>query len=225
MKVTNAIASTVYFQWSRYKNNVNSLKREMAVMQHHDAITGTEQQHVANNYAKRLSTAIENCQATNSEILNYLTSRNYSTFEAFKDSKQKIEFQHCLSLNISECAIPDRNESFILTVFNVLSYPTNQYVRIPVMTSNYYVVDESKPYIPSVVIDLNDYTRNLKFRKGKTNKELVFLAENLPALGYKSYFISKNQSNDMVLPTEAKTNSNNNKILTNKVRQLTIYLE
>ena len=33
----------------------------MGVMQHHDAITGTEKQHVANDYARILYNAIENC--------------------------------------------------------------------------------------------------------------------------------------------------------------------
>lgn len=34
----------------------------MAVAQHHDAVSGTEKQHVANDYAKRLASGWEHCQ-------------------------------------------------------------------------------------------------------------------------------------------------------------------
>ena len=40
----------------------DELRRAMAVNQHHDAVTGTEKQHVAYDYAKRLSMGREGCK-------------------------------------------------------------------------------------------------------------------------------------------------------------------
>lgn len=40
----------------------DGLRRAMAVNQHHDAVTGTEKQHVAYDYAKRLSMGREGCK-------------------------------------------------------------------------------------------------------------------------------------------------------------------
>lgn len=37
-------------------------EKAMAVAQHHDAVSGTEKQHVANDYAKRLARGWEHCQ-------------------------------------------------------------------------------------------------------------------------------------------------------------------
>lgn len=37
-------------------------EKAMAVAQHHDAVSGTEKQHVANDYAKRLASGWEHCQ-------------------------------------------------------------------------------------------------------------------------------------------------------------------
>ena len=34
----------------------------MAVAQHHDAVSGTEKQHVANDYARRLANGWQHCQ-------------------------------------------------------------------------------------------------------------------------------------------------------------------
>lgn len=40
----------------------DTLRRAVALNQHHDAVTGTEKQHVAYDYAKRLSMGREECQ-------------------------------------------------------------------------------------------------------------------------------------------------------------------
>jgi lysosomal alpha-mannosidase len=38
---------------------LDSLREAMGVMQHHDAVTGTEKQHVAEDYARTLTKALE----------------------------------------------------------------------------------------------------------------------------------------------------------------------
>lgn len=55
---------------SKYEPNITTLRETMGVMQHHDAITGTEKQHVANDYARLLSQAIEECEETSYTILS-----------------------------------------------------------------------------------------------------------------------------------------------------------
>lgn len=55
---------------SKYEAKITALRETMGVMQHHDAITGTEKQHVANDYARLLSEAIEECEETSHVILS-----------------------------------------------------------------------------------------------------------------------------------------------------------
>lgn len=38
--------------------------KAMAVAQHHDAVSGTEKQHVADDYAKRLANGWQHCQVS-----------------------------------------------------------------------------------------------------------------------------------------------------------------
>ena len=40
----------------------DSLRRAMGVAQHHDAVSGTSKQHVADDYAKRLAIGAAECQ-------------------------------------------------------------------------------------------------------------------------------------------------------------------
>lgn len=47
---------------STEKGDITKLREAMGVMQHHDAITGTEKQHVANDYARILTAAMDECQ-------------------------------------------------------------------------------------------------------------------------------------------------------------------
>lgn len=45
----------------------------MGVMQHHDAVTGTEKEHVAHDYSRLLSNAMDNCQGAATAALEYVT--------------------------------------------------------------------------------------------------------------------------------------------------------
>lgn len=50
------------------------VERAMAVAQHHDAVSGTEKQHVANDYAKRLANGWQHCKVR--QAPQYLMQQN-----------------------------------------------------------------------------------------------------------------------------------------------------
>ena len=55
------MASALSMKGKTYKGDISVMKEVMAVMQHHDAVTGTEKQHVANDYARLLHMGVEEC--------------------------------------------------------------------------------------------------------------------------------------------------------------------
>lgn len=190
----------------------------MGVMQHHDAVTGTEKQHVAEDYARLLDRAMNACSANTRDVLNQMTTGenpfNEQTVNAdhdYVDSQYDFQFDICPALNISVCEKTEGNQNFIVTLYNPLPHSTFQYVRIPVSGADYSILDYRGVPTPYQMISIPSSIRNLNYRlsnatngKLKTLKffltfsnlilkyfvEMVFLANELPPLGFKSYFIS-----------------------------------
>lgn len=57
---------------SQYLQNLRKLKEAMGIMQHHDAVAGTEKQHVADDYNKLLTEGVVACEETTRTILKDL---------------------------------------------------------------------------------------------------------------------------------------------------------
>lgn len=79
----------------------------------------------------------------------------------------------------------------MVTVYNPLSRVTNQYARFPVSSGSYEVRDADNILISSQVVEIAMPVRNLHYRDSAASMELVFRASNVPALGYKTFFISR----------------------------------
>lgn len=169
-----------------FEDRLNFLRDAMGVMQHHDAVTGTEKQHVAEDYARLLNIAIERCEMNTKSALSQI-----STGERPPITDERLEFKSCLHMNTSTCEISESKDQFIVTIYNPLAHSTQQYVRIPVQNNNYYVRDYRNVDVPSEMIKIPDSVLEIHHRKSNALYDLVFMASELPPLGYKSYFISK----------------------------------
>lgn len=147
-----------------YSSNLDKLKDIMGVMQHHDAVTGTEKQHVSDDYEKTLTEGMVACEENAKAALRTLTSY------------ENADFQSCFSLNISSCAVSERMSQFVVTLFNPLSKPVEQTVRIPIHEGTYEVRDSNGNVIPSQVVQIPTPVTQLSFRESKSLYELVFVA-------------------------------------------------
>lgn len=142
----------------------------MGVMQHHDAVTGTEKQHVAEDYARLLDRAINACSANTRDVLNQMTTgKNSMTKEAVhgdysSESRYEFGFDSCPSLNISVCETSEGIQNFIVTLYNPLPHSTFQYVRIPVSGTHYSILDYRGVPTPFQMISIPSSIRNLHFR-------------------------------------------------------------
>lgn len=203
LQVCKQLSATAKVPESHYEAHLSALRKAMGVMQHHDAVTGTEKQHVSDDYSRMLNVAIEACGANTKSALNQFTtgktpptinnnSREQSEHHhASQPDYWDFKFESCLNLNISLCNISENANQFMVTVYNPLAHATYQYVRFPVTGVKYEVRDYRDIVVPSQLVSVSDGVKSLNYRKSNANSELVFQATEVPAFGYKSYFVSR----------------------------------
>uniref|UniRef100_A0A7N8YAM6 Alpha-mannosidase n=1 Tax=Mastacembelus armatus TaxID=205130 RepID=A0A7N8YAM6_9TELE len=171
-----------------------TMKKAMAVAQHHDAVSGTEKQHVANDYARKLAEGWQHCQVVVSNSLAGLSS----------SSAERI---YCDNLNVSVCPLTESSKKFSVNVYNPLAQPVNWAVRLPVNGTAYSVSDAK-----GRSVDCQVGVRN----RGFAVNELVFQVQ-APPLGYTIYFVSLRQDG----PPPASTQPRPPTVIKNKFLQVT----
>ena len=162
----------------------------MGIMQHHDAVSGTVKQHVANNYALKLYKTIAKCEKVVNEAVNKLTK-----------SEPKTEQTFCQKLNISACAVTEGNDSLAVNIYNPTAHSVKHIVRLPVTNNAYQVFDPTGNPVKSEYVPIPAAVLKLKERDSKATNELVFEAQ-LPALGFATYFLKANGKD--VKPSEVQ---------------------
>uniref|UniRef100_A0A8C2A1D1 Alpha-mannosidase n=1 Tax=Cyprinus carpio TaxID=7962 RepID=A0A8C2A1D1_CYPCA len=116
----------------------DTMKRAMGVAQHHDAVSGTEKQHVAYDYARRLATGWAHCEVLVRNSLAVLSG-----------SESPRVF--CENLNISVCPLTESSQKFSMNVYNPLGRTVSWPVRLPVNGSLYNVTDSNGKAVDSQV--------------------------------------------------------------------------
>ncbi|XP_008314774.2 lysosomal alpha-mannosidase [Cynoglossus semilaevis] len=158
------------------KGDSQTLKKAMAVAQHHDAVSGTEKQHVANDYARRLAKGWDNCQVLVSNSLAAL-------------SGSSSERSYCDNLNISVCPITESSKKFSVSVYNPLARPVTWPVRLPVNGSAYVISDASGKAVDCQIVPVSKATQDVRRSRGFAVNELVFQVQ-APPLGFSTYSVS-----------------------------------
>ncbi|XP_048762590.2 lysosomal alpha-mannosidase-like isoform X2 [Ostrea edulis] len=160
--------------------NLRIFKEALGVVQHHDGISGTEKQHVADDYAQRLAVGAEKCQQVASAAFEKLLP---------KGSEKAPKQVYCTLTNISYCNFTEHQKQFMMTVYNPLGHTVTDFVRIPVLAEWYRVVDPKGLNVTAQMVPISDETKKIPERNGSiAMNELVFMVE-VPPLGYSTYFI------------------------------------
>ncbi|KAN0052802.1 hypothetical protein ACTA71_006909 [Dictyostelium dimigraforme] len=164
--------------------DITIMREVMGIAQHHDAVSGTEQQHVADDYAERLSIGNSaSLETINTVVGTLLTSGNS------KSSSQIPSITFCPLLNQSICPSTDplsSGTSIPVLIYNSLSWTRNEPVRIPIPIANVTVTSSSNGSISSQVNQINE------------TYILEFMASVSP-LGYSTFIITP-ASSEMVEP-------------------------
>nr|CCA13903.1 lysosomal alphamannosidase putative [Albugo laibachii Nc14] len=107
---------------SHHAANLVPLLRAAALVEHHDGVSGTEKQAVADDYALRLNDAILITEKSINEVLLAVG-----------------EYKHlslCLLSNVSICDVSTESQRFEVYIHNALPRNSNQTISIPVTQQN-----------------------------------------------------------------------------------------
>lgn len=160
--------------------NLLRIQQNQAIAQHHDAVTGTAKQHVSDDYTSRLHT---------SNHLGYgIISDIYAKILPLEGALP-LKYEHCHLLNTSQCHVTERNGSFIINVYNPLSFTTSQVVRFPIKEYSFAVLGHDGNLVPAQIVPIAENIQKLPGRRSEAMHELVFLAKDLPPLGARSYHV------------------------------------
>ncbi|XP_076073575.1 lysosomal alpha-mannosidase-like [Mytilus galloprovincialis] len=192
--------------------HLNILREALGVAQHHDAVSGTEKQAVAYDYAERLANGVMECQ----KVVNDALKKLYK-----KGSTPAPNQLFCNLLNISVCHVTENSKQFTLTVYNPLARSVISWIRLPVVGTNYTIRGPKGENLLSQVIQVSADTKRIPERKGSLAKnELVFRAD-LPPLGFNTYFISMTGFKDQHSTKSFKMKSNSDLVMKNEHVSLT----
>ncbi|XP_056631266.1 lysosomal alpha-mannosidase-like [Diorhabda sublineata] len=189
LQVAKQLYAQGSFSGENFDKNLKFLKEAMGVMQHHDAITGTEKQQVANDYVRRLSRGIEHAEKDFGTVLGNLLNLTIN-----------INLESCLLTNISICSVSQNSEQFIVIVYNPLSWTINHYVRLPVEEADYEINPKGTLY--DLIPTISDFSYVDEQLGRPSEFELVFAATDIPPMGFKLYHIKKSPKSEVTsVPT------------------------
>jgi len=185
--------SALYLAGEEVPGDVGLLKEALGITQHHDAVSGTEKQHVAEDYARIISEGLAECHKTiASHYQKELTLGNL----------QLTEISRC-QLNMSQCSVSESSDQFVVNIYNSLSRVVDKYVRVPVEENiAYEVLDPDGNSLQVQLVPIPDFVQKIPGRVSDATQELVFLATALPPLGIKSYYVKRVTQNRLMFKSK-----------------------
>ncbi|KAM6389963.1 LOW QUALITY PROTEIN: lysosomal alpha-mannosidase, partial [Rhynochetos jubatus] len=165
----------------------NSSALPVAVAQHHDAVTGTERQHVADDYARQLAAGWEGCKP--------LVANALAAWVA-----PRTPFVFCDALNVSVCPLSEGAARFNVILYNPLSRRVSWPIRLPVNGTSYGVTDPQGQPVPCED-PVSNVTRRLRGGHGGEGArgELLFQA-SAPPLGFSVFAVTRLSRGDTPAP-------------------------
>ncbi|PRQ16859.1 putative alpha-mannosidase [Rosa chinensis] len=172
--------------------NTDSLADALAIAQHHDAVSGTSRQHVADDYTKRLSIGYKEAEKVVAESLSCLISSRLST-----------GCKSCPLLNISYCPPSEvdlsKGKHLVIVVYNPLGWKREDVIKIPVVSEKVTVKDSTGKEIESQILPLlnasvsirNDHVKAyLGIAPSVTTSYWLAFSATVPPLGFSTYMVS-----------------------------------
>ena len=160
-------------------------RRNAALFQHHDGVTGTAKTFVNDDYGERMLTSLKNCQHIIAQAVQIIMGHGSVSnliFDVDEFRTKQDGLPERISIDISD---GDRNVLFV----NSLGHERRELVSLRVTSSNLAVICPTGETIPSQIAPVLQFPFNLR-----ENMFDLFFEVSIPPLGASQYRIEKRDS-------------------------------
>ena len=166
-------------------------RRNAALFQHHDGVTGTAKTFVNNDYGERMLTSLKNCKQIISNSVRILMGERGPIEDVVFDIDEYRDKQDEIPQRIT---IDTRNEARNVVFVNSLAQQRNELVCIRVKSSKIVVIDPFGENIPVQLSPAFDFPDS--FRKGVFD---LYFEVSIPPIGSSLYRIETREKENLQL--------------------------
>eukprot|EP01119_Soliformovum_irregulare_P005383 TRINITY_DN1714_c0_g1_i1.p1 TRINITY_DN1714_c0_g1~~TRINITY_DN1714_c0_g1_i1.p1 ORF type:complete len:977 (+),score=300.90 TRINITY_DN1714_c0_g1_i1:52-2982(+) len=178
----NLLASTSLpfnIGYASHVKEIQVLTQAFSTAQHHDAVSGTEKQHVADDYAKRLSIGTVACEGVIADVMQRVVAKTAT----------KPTFTFCRLINESICPATDAltsANSIAVVAYNARAHESVEVLRIPIKSNAVVLGPDGTTRVKSQLYVNEDGVKTVAFEA------------RLPALGFSTYFLQYSATEEVI---------------------------
>eukprot|EP01084_Bolivina_argentea_P281182 481054_1 len=173
--------------------NITKLRRAVDVTQHHDAITGTERDHVYIEYMVQMETGTQDTAYFMNNIVVQLLAK-----------KQPVNYVPLLFNTVETIQKLTTSNMAPLVLFNSLSWNVTQLISIGTNRTDIVIYDENGNLILSQINPIANGSK--PFENEPAKYSLYFIANNLLPLSFTTYFIKQTNNEPVYLGKISESN-------------------
>ncbi|TYI75132.1 hypothetical protein E1A91_D07G253800v1 [Gossypium mustelinum] len=171
----------------RYAYKLMAARRNLALFQHHDGVTGTAKDHVVLDYGTRMHTSLQDLQIFMSkaiEVLLGIRQEKYDQTPALFDPEQVRSKYDALPMHRAISARKGTVQSVVL--FNPLEQTREEVVMVVVSRPDVSVLDSNWTCVQSQVSPELQHDESKIF----TGRHRIHWKASIPAMGLQTYYIA-----------------------------------
>ncbi|KAG1327050.1 alpha-mannosidase 2 [Cocos nucifera] len=188
-----------------FSHKLTAARRNLALFQHHDGVTGTAKDHVVEDYGTRMHTSLQNLQIFMSRAVEVLLSDFHdksdptllSQFEPEQTrSKYDVQPTHKV-LDVHE------EHAHSVVLFNPLEQTRDEVVMVIVTKPDIFVRDSNGSCVESQISP--EWQHDGKGKIFSTGHHRLYWRASVPAMGLETYFIARGHTDcEEAIPAELK---------------------
>ncbi|AQL00844.1 Alpha-mannosidase 2 [Zea mays] len=187
-----------------FSHKLTAARRNLALFQHHDGVTGTAKDHVVVDYGTRMHTSLQDLQLFMSRAIEVLLGDFHdrsdptllSHFEPVQErSKYDVQPVH-------KVLLPHEGKAQSVVFFNPLEQTRDEIVMVVVSSPDVSVINSNGSCLPS---QLSPEWQFVSDEKISTGRHRLYWRASVPPLGLETYYVVTGQDCEKAIPAVVKT--------------------